>query len=119
VAASGEFLLAVAGGQQAVMAQSYEALWQDMQEEAAQELVAAECQRLLLVVVGIVLVVETNRAIVDGKQTVITDGDPMAVAAEVAQNLLWACKGVLGVDVPSRVIIYPGGAILCSKPARC
>ena len=69
-------------GEQAVVADTVEALGQNVDEEAADELVC--CERHHLVTIGafdpIVLVVEADTVFVERDQSAVGDGDAMGVA---------------------------------------
>jgi len=69
-------------GEQAVVADAVEALGQDMDEEAADELLC--CERHHLVAVGafdpIVLVLEADTVFVERDQSAVSDGDAVGVA---------------------------------------
>ena len=69
-------------GEQAVMTDTVEALGQDVDEEAADELVC--CERHHLVAIGafdpIVLVLEADSIFVERDQSAVGDGDAMGVA---------------------------------------
>ena len=65
------------------MPNAVEAAWQDMQQEAAHELVGIERHDLLALrtCASIVLVAEGDTGLVEGDQPPVRDRDPMAVAA--------------------------------------
>ena len=82
---------AVGAGEQAVMADAMEALWQYVHEEAANELVGRERHRL--VAVGsfdpIILPLERDACLIGGDQPAIGDGNAVGIARQIAQN----CSG--------------------------
>jgi len=96
----GEFLLAVTIAEEAIVANVLESTWKDMDQEAADELVGAECHRLLLVAVTIVLPAETHLAILDVEDAIVGYRDAVCVAADIVQNLLRSGEGALGIDDP-------------------
>src|SRR5215471_4968955 len=61
--ATGEFLFSVAIAEEAVIANALEALGQDVEQEATDELVGSEGHRLLSVAVAIVPPAETDHAV--------------------------------------------------------
>ena len=79
----------------------HEAGRQDMEQEAAEEFVDVEPHQPLLVLVGGVAPAEGDATIGKGHQTVVGDGDPVGVAAEVLQGVLGAAEGPFGVNHPS------------------
>src|SRR3974390_3800854 len=82
------------------MADGPEAIGQDVEEKAADEL--GPCKRHMLDarVVPIVLPLKRHLIIGDLDKTMIGDGDAMRIAAQVPQNLLGSGKGALAVDHP-------------------
>jgi len=81
--ALGQFLAPVAVGQEAVVTNPPEAIWQHMKQEPPDELVTRNCHRLLLAFLGIVLPSEADLSAFDMEQAVVGDGHPMSVAADV------------------------------------
>ena len=76
------------------MANLDEAGGQDVEEEAADELVRAERDGLA------VLGGKADGVVVDGHEALIGDADAVGVAAEVAEDLLRRRRRALGVDDP-------------------
>src|SRR5262249_12685068 len=72
----------VAVGKQAIMADAVEPFWQDVHEEAANELVGMERHRLPAIgaIKPIVLPAEGDATIVGGDEAPVGDGDAMRVA---------------------------------------
>jgi len=75
-------------------------VWQDMQQEAANELLRIQAHYLLARVVAVILPVKADLAIGEADQAVIGNGHPMGVAAEILEHLLGAAKRWLGVNHP-------------------
>src|SRR5258707_11941263 len=86
--------------EEAVIADAMKALGQDMQQEAADDLIRRDGHDLLPVVVPIVLPAEANRTVLDVEQAIVGDGDPVRIASDVLQDLLWSGEGWLGVHHP-------------------
>ena len=90
-------------GEQAVVADAVEALGQDVDEEAANELVCCECHHL--VAIGafdpIVLIFEADIVFVERDQPAVGDGDAMGVAGQISQYRLGSGEGPFAIDVPS------------------
>ena len=84
-------------GQQAVMADAMEALWQDVDEEAADELVG--CERHALVAVAafdpVILPPEGDAGVIECDQPAVGDGDAVGVAREIGQHRLRAAERAL------------------------
>ena len=53
-----------------------------------------------MIVVGIISPEERNSAVLDIKDSVIADRDPVSISAEVLKDTLWAIKGRLTIDDP-------------------
>ena len=90
-------------GEQTVVADAVEALGQDVDEEAADELIC--CERHHLVAIGafdpIVLVLEADTVFVERDQPAVGDGDAMGVAGQISQYRFGSGEGPFAVDVPS------------------
>src|SRR5271167_4663473 len=90
-------------GEQTVVADAVQALGQDVDEEAADELVY--CERHRLVAIGafepIVLVFEADSVFVEREQPAVGDGDAVGVAGQIRQYRLGSGEGPFAVDVPS------------------
>ena len=86
--------------QEPEVADAAEALWQNVEQKATDELIGFERHHLGLVVVTIVLPTEADMAILAGEQPAVGDRDPMGVAPEISENLLGASERPLGVDDP-------------------
>jgi hypothetical protein len=98
----GEVLGALPVGEQAVVAYPVEALGQDMQEEAADELVGGERHSLVTAFLrgAVVLALKGDVMLIEGDETGVGDGDPMGIAREVSQHGFGSRKRPLGIDDP-------------------
>src|ERR1700679_2173421 len=85
------------------MPNAVEATWQDMEQEAADELVRRERHDALPLwtIAAVVFVAEGDAGLVERDQTPIRDGDPMGVAREIGEHGLRAGERWLGIDHPS------------------
>src|SRR5438067_12928979 len=92
---------APAVGEIAVVADAMEAVRQNVEQEAADELVGAKGHHLLLVVVAIILPAEADPALGKTDQAAVGDGDAMGIAAEIIEHLLGSAERALGVDDPA------------------
>src|SRR5215218_9383227 len=83
VAGEREARLARGPGEQAVVADAVEAARQDVEQEAADELVGGKGHDLLPVgsVTAVILVAEGDAGLVEGEQAPVRNGDPVGVAA--------------------------------------
>ena len=87
-------------GEEAEVADAHEAAWQQVEQEASQELVEGQSQEPLLVGVGGVSPTEGDVALLEGDESTVGDGDAMGVATEIAQRMFRSCEGRLGIDDP-------------------
>jgi len=79
---------------------SHESLRQHVQEEAAQELSSQHHHRALLAAVSIVLPSEGDAFAIECEESMIGNGDPVRISAEITQDLLRATEGRFGIDHP-------------------
>ena len=79
---------AVAVGKQPIVADAVEPLGEDMEKEAANELMGMECHCLPAIgaIKPIVLPAEGDPTVVGGDQPPVGDGDAMGVARQVAEH---------------------------------
>ncbi len=82
------------------MADTDEALGEQMQQEAAQELIERYGHQFLFIVVSRVAPTKGDLAIGQRDQSMIGDGHAMSVAAEILEYILGAAEGWFGVDDP-------------------
>jgi hypothetical protein len=87
-------------GQEAEVADAHEATWQQVEQEAAQELVDRQNQQPLLVGVRGVSPAEGDVALFEGDESAVGDGDAMGVSTEIAQRVFRSAEGRLGIDDP-------------------
>lgn len=98
-ATGGEEPRAASVGEEAVVADAYEALGEDVEQEAPREVPKGERERSSAPA-AVVLEAERDALVVDVKQPVVGDRDAVRVAGEIGQNVLGAVEGGLGVDDP-------------------
>jgi hypothetical protein len=79
------------------MADAVEPAWQDMEQEAANELVCRKRHDLLPFgpVATIVLVTEGDACIVEADEPAVRDGDAVSVARKIGQSASGPAKGGL------------------------
>jgi len=82
------------------MADANQAARQDVQQEAAQELMGGNSHDLLLAAVSIVSPAEGDAAVFKGHEPMVGDGDAMGVTGQVVENMFCAAEGWLSVDDP-------------------
>ena len=68
-----------------------------MQQEAANELLLLQAHHLQARIVAVILPIEADLAILEVDQTMIGDGDPVRIAAEIFKDMLGAAKRGLNV----------------------
>jgi hypothetical protein len=87
-------------GQEAETADADKAAGQDVEQEAAQELLRTECHHSLLITVGIIFPAESNLVMFESHEAVVGDGYAMGVAGEIAEHMMGTAERWLGVDDP-------------------
>jgi hypothetical protein len=87
-------------GEEAEVADTHEAAWQKVEQEAAQELFDWQGHEPLLVAVSGVSPAEGDVALGEGDKSVVGDGDAVGVGAEIAQSVFRSAEGRFGVDDP-------------------
>src|SRR5215468_2700832 len=77
-------------------------LWQNVEQEAPDELVGAErhCAVPRRSVAAVILVAEGHATLIEGNEATVRDGDAMGVAGEIGKHCFWPGEGRLGVDEP-------------------
>src|SRR5215469_14363096 len=77
-------------------------LWQNVEQEAPDELLGAErhCPVPRLPVAAVILVAEAHAALVENNEPAVRDGDAVGVAGEIGKHGLWPGEGRLSVDEP-------------------
>src|ERR1700731_3008879 len=77
-------------------------LWQNVEQEAPDELVGAErhCAVPRLSVAAVILVAEGHAALVENTGPAVRGGDAMGVAGKIGKHCFWPGEGRLGVDEP-------------------
>ena len=87
-------------GQEPERADADKAARQDVEQEAAQELLRTERHHSLLIPVGIILPTESNLVMLEGHEAVVGDSDAMGVAGEIAEHMMRTAERWLGIDDP-------------------
>ena len=82
------------------MTDAVEATWQDMEQEATDELVRRERHDALPLgtIAAVVLVAEGDASLVERQQAAVGDGDPVGIAREIGEHGLGAGERRLGID---------------------
>jgi len=109
--------LAGVAGEQAVVPDAMEAAWQDMEQEAADELIGREHHDLLTIgpVAAIVFVAEGDAAFVETDEATIRDRHPVGVARQICEHGLRPGEGRLGIDHPA--LLPDGSKVALECPA--
>lgn len=87
-------------GQEPEGADADKAARQDVEQEAAQELLRTEGHHSLLITVGIILPTESNLVMLESHEAMIGDGHAMSVTGEIAEHMMGTAEGGLGVNDP-------------------
>src|SRR5271167_2064171 len=87
-------------GQETEIADAHETFREQMQKEAAQELIDRKRQQLLFVVVGGIAPTKRDLAISKRDQSMVGDGHAMGVTAQITEHMLWAPEWTFRVDHP-------------------
>jgi hypothetical protein len=102
-------------GEEAEVADAHEAAWQQVEQEAAQELVDRQSQESLLVGVRGVSPTEGDVALLKGDESAVGDGDAVGVATEIAQRVFRSAEGRLGIDY---LVVAEQRSKPCGEEAR-
>jgi hypothetical protein len=94
-------------GEEAEVADAHEAAWQQVEQEAAQELLDSQSHDPLLVAVGGVAPAEGDVALRESNQPAVGNGDAMGVGAEIAQHMFRPAERPFAVDDPVVTEQYP------------
>ena len=90
----------VSTGEIAEVADADKASGQHMLAKAAQELGSGESHDALLIAMSIIFPSKSHAVTIEAEQALITDGDAVSVAAEIAQHVSRSTKSGLGIDHP-------------------
>jgi hypothetical protein len=102
------------------VADADEVFWEDVQQEAPDELVDGEFEDLPTVAVGVVAVVEGDAMLIGAQDSPVRERNAMGIAAEIAQHALGSCEGRLGIDdpvLPSKRVEESGQRLIGSELA--
>src|SRR5690606_38746358 len=103
LAGTGDVGLACAASEQAIVPNAMEAARQNMQQEAADELVGGDGHELLPVGAGaaVILVSEGDAGLVEGNKAAVRDRYAVSVAREIGENGFRAGEGRFGINNPT------------------
>jgi len=87
-------------GEESEVSDANQPLGQDVDEEAAQELMGGNGHNLLLAAVGVVSPAERDTIVFESHEAMVGDGDAVGVAGQVVEHMLGAAEGRLGVNDP-------------------
>ena len=82
------------------MADADQTFWQNVDQEAPQELICGNRHDLLLAAVRIVFPEKRDSIILERNQSMVGDGDAVRITGEIVQNMFRTSEGWLGVDHP-------------------
>jgi hypothetical protein len=77
-----------------------QALRQDVDEEATQELVCRDNHDLLLATASVVLPKEGDALFLERQETMVGDGDAVSVSGEIVENVFRSTEGSFRMDNP-------------------
>jgi hypothetical protein len=112
LAAESEFGVAMAVGQEAVVANALKTGRHGVLEETADELLGGEGHHLGLVAIAIILPFEGDLAVFQSQEAPVGDGHAVGIAAEILQHVLRSAKRRLSVDHP---LLVPEGRQVAGK----
>src|SRR5271170_2229015 len=98
--ATRQFCTPFAVGENAEVADANQATGQNVQQEAAQELMSGNGHNLLLAAVGIVAPAKRDAIVLKGYKAMVGNGDAMGIACQVVENMFGTAERWLGVDHP-------------------
>ena len=92
-------------GQQAVVTDAMEALWQDVHQEATDELGGIERHHGVSFAPfeAVILPLEGDALVIEREEAAVGDGDAMGVAGEIAQDFRGSPEWAFAVDYPLAV----------------
>jgi hypothetical protein len=86
--------------EKAEVADTDQALRQNVDQESAQELISGDRHDFLLAAMRIVFPAKRDSIILKRNQSMVGDGDAVGIASEIVQNMFGTAEGWLGVDDP-------------------
>ena len=92
-------LVAVFGAEKAVVPNLMEVFWQDMLEEAAEELQCIKGHGFPAVILGI-FVAEGDVFLIDGDDSVVGDGNSVDISGKVGKDFVCVLHRGLAVEYP-------------------
>jgi len=87
-------------GEESEVSDANQASGQNVQQEAAQELMSGNSHDLLLAAMGVVSPAEGDAIVLKANEAMVGDGYAMGIAGQVVENMFGAAEGWLGVDDP-------------------
>ena len=106
-AATFERSTASAVGEESEVSDTHQTAGQNVQQEAAQELMCGNGHELLLAAVGMVSPAEGDAIALKGHEAMVGDGDAVGIASQVVENMFGAAEGRLGVNDPGLLAEFP------------
>ena len=87
-------------GEESEVADTHEATWEQVKEEAAQELLDGQRHESLLVAMGGISPAERNVVFGESDQPAVGDSHAMCIRSEIAQRVFRSSEWRLGIDNP-------------------
>ena len=101
LAALRQSVLLGAISEKAEVTDAHEAIGQDVEQEAADELLGIEGEGLLSIPIFSISIAQGDLVVVDLNNAVIGESDSVGVAAEVVKHGLWRTERLFGIDDPA------------------
>ncbi len=86
--------------EKAVVSDTDETVWQNMESKAPQKFACIERELLLSVVIAVVLIGEAYGLAVERAETVLRESDAVGVSGQIRKDLCWTPKGSFCIDDP-------------------
>lgn len=106
-----ELDLAIAVGEETVVADAHESFGKHVQEEATNELLGLQSHGSLALLVSVVFPAEDDLFWMDGEEAMVGDGHPVGIAGQVFKNLLGTPERRFAIDHPVAGLQAPQIAI--------
>jgi len=103
LAAMLQLLLAVSIAEEPVVANTVEPTRQNVEQKSPDELVRRKGHGFLLIVIAVVSPTKFHLTLFDVDESMIGNGHPVGVAADIVHHLLWPGERWFGVDDPFNV----------------
>src|SRR5208337_2357944 len=100
-------MLALSVCQQSEMSDLHITIRKYMQKEPSDELISLQGHNFYTVIIGVVTPLESDHAVLNFEDTVIADGYPVGIPAQVLKNSINTVKRGLAIDNPFLIVELP------------